>query len=48
MNKINVNIRKIRELNGYSQENLAELLNKTQSSYARIERGTTKIDYEFS
>jgi transcriptional regulator with XRE-family HTH domain len=47
MSKINENIRKIRGAKGYSQEIAAEMLRKTQSSYARIERGATKIDYEF-
>jgi transcriptional regulator with XRE-family HTH domain len=46
MKKILENIRKIRELNSLSQEQTAELLDKTQSAYARIERGATKIDLE--
>jgi transcriptional regulator with XRE-family HTH domain len=46
MKKIIENLRTIRELNGLSQEQTAELLCKTQSSYARIERGATKIDLE--
>ena len=40
------NIRIIRESKGYSQEWVADEMNKTQSSYARIERGATKIDLD--
>ena len=40
------NFRLIREGQGLSQEMVAEKMNKTQSSYARIERGATKIDLE--
>jgi transcriptional regulator with XRE-family HTH domain len=29
---------------GYSQDYMAELINITQSAYARFERGTTKTD----
>ena len=38
------NIRTIRELKGYSQDYMAELVGITQSSYARFERGATKTD----
>ena len=40
------NFRFIRESQGLSQEMVAEKMNKTQSSYARIERGATKIDLD--
>jgi transcriptional regulator with XRE-family HTH domain len=40
------NFRLIRESKGLSQEMVAEDMHKTQSSYARIERGATKIDLE--
>ena len=40
------NLRIIRESKGYSQEWVADEMHKTQSSYARIERGATKIDLE--
>lgn len=43
MNKIGVNIRKIREQKGYSQEYLANQLNISQASYARLESEDTKI-----
>jgi transcriptional regulator with XRE-family HTH domain len=41
------NIRKIRESKGFSQDELCIHLNKTQSAYARLELGKTKIDLEF-
>ena len=40
------NLRIIRERKNKSQEWVAEEMHKTQSSYARIERGATKIDLE--
>ncbi|AEK23739.1 Uncharacterized HTH-type transcriptional regulator y4wC [Capnocytophaga canimorsus Cc5] len=43
MNKIGFNIRKIREQKGYSQEYLANQLNISQASYARLENQDTKI-----
>jgi transcriptional regulator with XRE-family HTH domain len=46
MRPINETFRKIRELKGYSQNEVADLMNRTQSSYARIELGKTKIDFE--
>lgn len=46
MRKINEQFKIIRESNGLSQEDLAEKMNKSQSSYARIELGVTKIDFE--
>jgi transcriptional regulator with XRE-family HTH domain len=46
MGKLNENLRIIREKAGYSQEELAEKVNKSQSAYARIEKAITKIDYQ--
>ena len=46
MRKVIENLRAIRENKGISQEEVAKLIYKTQSSYARIERGVTKIDLE--
>ena len=42
MDNILENIRTIRESKGYSQESISEMLNMTQASYARFERGGTK------
>ena len=47
MYDVKENIRKIRESQGLSQDELCIHLNKTQSAYARIELGKTKIDLEF-
>lgn len=38
------NIRKFRELKGYSQEYMAHELDITQASYAKLENNTTKLD----
>ncbi|GIM52919.1 transcriptional regulator [Capnocytophaga cynodegmi] len=43
MNNIGFNIRKIREQKGFSQEYLANELNISQASYARLENQETKI-----
>lgn len=43
--KINEKIRFIRELKGWSQEEMAEKLNLSVGSYANIERGKTNIQY---
>ena len=40
------NFRLIRENSNLSQEQVAEKLGKSQSAYARIERGATKIDLQ--
>lgn len=40
------NIRTLREKRNFSQEALADLMNITQSQYARFERGATKTDLE--
>jgi transcriptional regulator with XRE-family HTH domain len=46
MKDILKNIRLIRETKGLSQDQIAELLNISQSQYARFERGATKTDLE--
>ena len=42
-NSIGENIRKHREFKGYSQEYMAQELGINQSSYAKIEKGSTKL-----
>ena len=37
------NLRKIRELKGYSQEYMAQQLEISTKSYSRIEKGETKL-----
>lgn len=46
MNNIGFNIRKIREQKGFSQEYMANVLNISQASYARMENEETKITVE--
>lgn len=46
MNNIGVNIRRIREQKGFSQEYLADMLDISQASYARLESEETKITVE--
>lgn len=43
MNSIGINIRRIREQKGFSQEYLANELNISQATYARLENEDTKI-----
>ncbi|MEC5395733.1 helix-turn-helix transcriptional regulator [Bergeyella sp. RCAD1439] len=43
---ISKNIRKFRELKGYSQEYMAHELDITQASYAKLENNSTKINVE--
>ena len=43
MNKIGFNIRKIRESKGFSQEYMANILDISQASYARLENEDTKV-----
>lgn len=43
MNNIGFNIRRIREQKGFSQEYLADRLDISQASYARLENEETKI-----
>lgn len=44
--KIIKNVRIFREKANYSQEEIAEKMNITQSKYARFERGATKTDLD--
>lgn len=46
MNNIGINIRRIREQKGFSQEYLADMLDISQASYARLESEETKITVE--
>ena len=46
MNKIGFNIRKHRERKGFSQDYMANVLNISQASYARLENEDTKITVE--
>lgn len=46
MRKINEQFKIIRELAGLSQGEMADKINKSQSAYARIELGNTKIDFD--
>lgn len=46
MNLIGDKIRKVRELKGLRQEEVAERLHITQAAYSKIERGETKVDLE--
>jgi len=43
MNKIGFNIRKIREAKGFSQDYMANVLDISQASYARLENEDTKV-----
>ncbi|SDD84678.1 helix-turn-helix domain-containing protein [Riemerella columbipharyngis] len=43
MNSVGFNIRKIREKRGFSQDYVAQELNISQASYARLENENTKI-----
>ncbi len=45
MHPVLQNIKTLRKLKGFSQEYMAEQLGHTQSSYARFENHTRKIDY---
>ena len=42
-NTVSKNIRKYRDLKGFSQEYMAEQMNLTQSAYAKIENTETKL-----
>lgn len=46
MNKIGFNIRKQREVKGFSQDYMANVLEISQASYARLENEDTKITVE--
>lgn len=39
-------IKNLREMNGWSQEVIAERLNMSKNGYARIERGESKLNME--
>ena len=41
---VNDKIRALRELNNWSQEDMAERLNVSKSSYSRLERDESKLD----
>lgn len=43
MNKLGQNIKKIRELNNFTQKYMASMLSMTQGNYARIESGEINI-----
>jgi len=45
-NTIGENIRKFRELRGYSQDYMAQEMNITQSAYGKIEKENVKITIE--
>ncbi len=40
------NIRQLRELNNWSQEEMAEQINMSKNGYAKIERGESKANIE--
>ena len=46
MRKMNEQFKIIREIAALSQEDVAEKIHKSQSAYARIELGRTKIDFD--
>ena len=46
MDNLGFNIRKIREKKGFSQEYMANVLNISQASYARLENEETKVTVE--
>ena len=42
---LGIKIRSYRSLKGYSQENMAELLDISPTAYAKIERGETDVNF---
>lgn len=44
MMSINHKVRALRELNSLSQEEMAERMNMSESSYSRLERGESRMD----
>lgn len=46
MMKVHENIRNMREMSNFTQEEMAEKLNMTASGYAKIERGITQLKLE--
>ena len=43
---VNDKVRALRELNNWSQEEVAERMQISESSYSRLERGKSKLDLE--
>lgn len=41
---VNDKVRALRELNNWSQEEVAERMQISESSYSRLERGKSKLD----
>ncbi|MDO4907024.1 helix-turn-helix domain-containing protein [Neisseria sp.] len=41
---VNDKVRALRELNNWSQEEMAERMNISESSYSRLERGESRLD----
>lgn len=46
MNNVANNIRKLRLSKGWSQADISQKIHKSQSAYAKIENGITKVDYD--
>ncbi len=46
MSKYSIVIKEARKSKGYSQEYVAERLNISQSAYAKVENGETRLDFE--
>ncbi|MBF0784286.1 XRE family transcriptional regulator [Muribacter muris] len=46
MSELNQKIKILREINQWSQEEMAEKMNMSLNSYARLERGETKLNIE--
>ena len=46
MNNVGINIRKLREKKGFSQEYVAQELGINQSTYGKLERENTKISID--
>lgn len=44
--KLNEKIRIFRQIKGYSQESIANILKISHTAYAKIERGETKLNFE--
>ena len=46
MSTLLIRIRRLRELVGYSQDEVADKLGITQGAYCRLEKGHTRLDFE--
>jgi len=46
MNNVANNIRKLRISKGWSQAELSQKIHRSQSAYAKIENGITKVDFD--